>query len=149
MIISSVLSNRQPTRRIQHAQPRVSQPLPACPEQTLECISVAPARQRYPADQQLISMSIIIVDAVVDGPISAEFSIVCFGAVLFDEQLDKTFYGQTRPISERFDPEALAISGFSREQHLTFEDPKSVMESFAVWLETHSKGRPVFVSDNV
>jgi hypothetical protein len=94
-------------------------------------------------------MSLIIVDVESDGPIPAEFSMVCFGAILFDEHLDKSFYGQTRPISERFVPEALAVSGFSRDQHLGFEDPKIVMESFASWLDQHSKGRPVFVSDNV
>jgi DNA polymerase III epsilon subunit-like protein len=94
-------------------------------------------------------MSFIIVDVESDGPIPAEFSIVCFGAVLFDEHLEQSFYGKTRPISDRFVPEALAVSGFSREQHLGFDDPKSVMESFAAWLDQHAKGRPVFVSDNV
>ena len=74
--------------------------------------------------------------------------MVCFGAVVFDERLDQTFYGQTRPISDRFAPEALAVSGFSREQHLAFDDPKLVMEKFANWLAGHSKGRPVLVSDN-
>ncbi|MGD0253296.1 MAG: exonuclease, partial [Verrucomicrobiota bacterium] len=74
--------------------------------------------------------------------------MVCFGAVIFDDLLDKTFYGRTRPISERFGPEALAVSGFSREQHLGFEEPKTVMETFAAWLEKHAEGRPVFVSDN-
>jgi hypothetical protein len=43
--------------------------------------------------------------------------------------------------------EALAVSGFSRVQHLGFDDPKSVMESFAAWLDQHAKGRPVFVSE--
>ena len=94
-------------------------------------------------------MSYIIVDVESDGPIPAEFSMVCFGAVLFDERLDQSFYGQTRPVSDRFLPEALAVSGFSREQHLSFEEPKSVMESFAGWLEQHAASRPVFVSDNV
>lgn len=94
-------------------------------------------------------MSFIIVDVESDGPIPAEFSMVCFGAVLFDEALDKSFYGKTRPISERFIPEALAISGFSREEHLSFEEPKVVMEAFAAWLDEHAKGWPVFVSDNL
>ncbi len=93
-------------------------------------------------------MSYVIVDVESDGPIPAEFSMVCFGAVLFDDALDKSFYGKTRPISERFDPEALAISGFSREQHLSFDDPKTVMENFATWIGQYSEGRPVFVSDN-
>ena len=94
-------------------------------------------------------MSFIVVDVEADGPIPAEYSMVCFGAVLFAEALDKSFYGQTRPISDRSNPDALAVSGFSREQHLAFNDPKAVMEQFAQWLEENSKGRPVFVSDNL
>lgn len=94
-------------------------------------------------------MSYIIVDVEADGPIPAEFSIVCFGAVVFDDRLDRTFYGRTRPISDRFVPEALAVSGFSREQHLTFDDPKAVMENFGAWLTAQSNGRPIFVSDNL
>ncbi len=94
-------------------------------------------------------MSFIVVDVEADGPIPAEYSMVCFGAVLFDDALDKSFYGQLRPISDRFVPGALAVSGVSREQHQTFDDPKIVMENFAGWLERNSKGRPVFVSDNL
>jgi len=94
-------------------------------------------------------MSYVIVDVEADGPIPAEFSMVCFGAVLFDEPLEQSFYGRTRPLGGQFLPEALAVSGFSREQHLTFDDPKTVMAAFAAWLERHSKGRPIFVSDNV
>jgi len=94
-------------------------------------------------------MSFIIVDVESDGPVPADFSMVCFGAVLFDDALATTFYGRTRPISQKFIPEALAVSGFSREQHLSFDDPKEVMQQFAAWLERHTKGRPVFVSDNL
>jgi len=94
-------------------------------------------------------MSLFIVDVEADGPIPAEFSMVCFGAVLFDAALAQSFYGQTRPVSDRFDPKALAISSFSREQHLGFDEPKAVMEGFALWLEQHSAGPAVFVSDNL
>jgi hypothetical protein len=93
-------------------------------------------------------MSYVIVDVESDGPIPAEFSMVCFGAVIFDEVLDQTFYGQTRPISDRFSPEALSVSGFSREQHMRFGEPEGVMENFAGWLGKNSKGRAKFVSDN-
>ena len=93
-------------------------------------------------------MSYVIVDIESDGPIPAEFSMVCFGAVVFDDRLDTTFYGKTRPIADRFVPEALAVSGFSREQHMVSDDPKAVMENFAAWLEQQSKGRPIFVSDS-
>lgn len=94
-------------------------------------------------------MSFIIVDVEADGPIPAEFSMVCFGAVIFDEALDNSFYGQTQPVSDRFVPEALAISGFSREQHLGFDEAKVVMEKFDAWLDEQSQGHPVFVSDNL
>ena len=94
-------------------------------------------------------MSYVIVDVESDGPIPTEFSMVCFGAVIFDDLLDKTFYGRTRPIADRFVPEALAVSGFSREQHMAFDDPKAVMENFARWLGEQTKGRPIFVSDNL
>jgi DNA polymerase III epsilon subunit-like protein len=94
-------------------------------------------------------MSYIVVDVEADGPIPSEFSMVCFGAVRFSDTLDRTFYGKTKPISERFIPEALAVSHFSREEHQSFDDPKTVMENFSAWLSAESKSRPVFVSDNL
>jgi DNA polymerase III epsilon subunit-like protein len=94
-------------------------------------------------------VSFIIVDVEADGPIPAEYSMICFGAVRFDEALDQSFYGRTRPISDRFIPETLAVSGFSRDQHLNFEDPKAVMAKFAAWLDDRSEGLAVFVSDNL
>jgi DNA polymerase III epsilon subunit-like protein len=94
-------------------------------------------------------MSYVIVDVEADGPIPGEFSMVCFGAVVFQEGLNQTFYGRTRPISERFIPEALAISGFSQQEHQGFDEPKDVMQAFDEWLAKRSSGRPVFVSDNL
>ena len=94
-------------------------------------------------------MSFVIVDVEADGPIPADYSMVCFGAVVFDAALATTFYGRTRPISDRHVPEALAVSGFSRAEHEAFDDPAVVMTQFAEWLEQHSRNRPVFVSDNL
>jgi hypothetical protein len=94
-------------------------------------------------------MPFICVDVESDGPIPHIYSMVCFGAVVVEEPITKTFYGQTNPISDKWIPEALAISGFTREQHQKFDDPKLVMEKFAQWiLANNSNGRPVFVSDN-
>jgi len=42
-------------------------------------------------------MSYVIVDIESDGPIPAEFSMVYFGAVVFDDRLDRTFYGRAAP----------------------------------------------------
>jgi hypothetical protein len=75
--------------------------------------------------------------------------MVSFGAVHLDEPLATTFYGQTRPISDKFVPEALAVSGHTRDAHATFDDPIEVMTRFESWLTKHSRGRPVFVSDNL
>lgn len=74
--------------------------------------------------------------------------MVCFGAVLVDEQLDKTFYGQLKPISDNFNPEALAVSGFSRAETEKFNDSKEVMLEFKDWIALNSTGRPLFISDN-
>lgn len=89
-----------------------------------------------------------MVDIESDGPIPGDYSMICFGAVLVDEQLDRTFYGKLKPISEQFDPTALSISGFSREETLAFDDPKTVMTDFKAWIQENSKGRPIFISDN-
>lgn len=94
-------------------------------------------------------MSYIVVDVESDGPIPHRFSMVCFGAVIVEPTLSRTFYGKTKPISIEWNPEALAISGFTREQHETFDNPKDVMELFASWIEANSKGKPLFISDNL
>jgi len=93
-------------------------------------------------------MSYIMVDVESDGPIPKKHSMVCFGAIVVEPSLSKTFYGKTRPISDSWVPEALAVSGIGREQHIGFDDPREVMERFAQWIEQNSAGRPRFVSDN-
>ena len=94
-------------------------------------------------------MSLVVVDVEADGAIPHKYSMVCFGAVIVEPGLSKTFYGQTKPVSDDFIPEALAISGFSREEHLTFDDPRPMMLQFKDWLNENVKGRPIFISDNL
>jgi DNA polymerase III epsilon subunit-like protein len=93
-------------------------------------------------------MSYIMVDIESDGPIPGDYSMICFGAVVVEKGLERTFYGQLKPISEKFIPEALAVSGFSREETLAFPEAESVMHSFTDWLATISKDRLMFISDN-
>ena len=93
-------------------------------------------------------MAYIMVDVESDGPIPGDYSMISFGAVLVNEALDKTFYGRLKPISDKYIPEALAVSGHSREETTQFEDPKEVMEKFAGWLKSVAKDRVVFISDN-
>lgn len=95
-------------------------------------------------------MSLIVVDIEADGPIPPDYSMVSFGAVIVEQSLTKTFYGEIMPISENWKADALAISGISREKHLTFREPAIVLQEFKEWIEANNKGgRPIFVSDNL
>ena len=93
-------------------------------------------------------MSFIMVDIESDGPIPGDYSMVCFGAIVVEPSLSKTFYGRLAPISAAWIPAALEVSGFSREETLAFDDPAAVMQSFADWLAAKSDGRPQFIADN-
>jgi DNA polymerase III epsilon subunit-like protein len=93
-------------------------------------------------------MSRIMIDIVADGPIPGDYSMISFGAVVLESGLERTFYGELRPISDRFIPEALAVSGFTREQTLAFPEPEGVMRRFAEWIAEVGAGRPMFISDN-
>jgi hypothetical protein len=89
-----------------------------------------------------------MVDVESDGPIPGNYSMIALGAVVVRDGLADTFYGKLRPISETHIPEALAVSGFTREETLEFREPRQVMEDFAAWIAKVSRGRPVFISDN-
>lgn len=93
-------------------------------------------------------MSYIMVDVEADGPIPGDYSMISFGAVIVNPALNQTFYGQLKPISEKFVPEALAVSGYSREQILNFDEPVMVMQNFADWIKANCKDQPIFISDN-
>jgi hypothetical protein len=89
-----------------------------------------------------------MVDIESDGPIPGDYSMICFGAVVVEPTLSKIFYGELRPISDHWIPEALAVSGFTRQQVLEFPDAESVIRQFQAWLSEHSGDRPMFIPDN-
>lgn len=91
-------------------------------------------------------MSLIVVDVESDGPAPGLYSMVCFGAVEVNN-LSNTFYGETAPISDTWQPEALAISGITRDRHLQFADSKLTMNRFDRWLAQFQK--PTFITDNL
>ena len=93
-------------------------------------------------------MAYVMVDIEADGPIPGDFSMVCLGAIIVEPSLSRTFYGRLRPISEQYNPDALEVSGFSRDETLAFDDPKTVMAAFAAWVAQHGGKRTVFISDN-
>ena len=92
----------------------------------------------------------ISIDVESDGPIPGDNSMISFGAVLIkaDGNLDTTFYGTMKSISDKWVPEALAISGFTREETMAFRDPREVMTEFGHWLSNYCGERPMFISDN-
>lgn len=94
-------------------------------------------------------MSYFSIDVESDEQSPATGSMVCFGAVKVSD-MSKTFYGQTAPITDNWNPEALAISGFSREEHEAFDPPDYVMAKFFDWVMEVNEGttRPIFICDN-
>ncbi len=93
-------------------------------------------------------MTYIMVDIEADGPIPGDYSMVCFGAIVVEPSLDRTFYGRLKPISDQWIAAALQVSGFTREQTLGFDEPAAVMQQFADWIARIRNGQPMFVSDN-
>jgi hypothetical protein len=93
-------------------------------------------------------MSYFMIDIEADGPVPGDYSMNCFGAVLVKEGLTETFYGELRPVSDKWMPGALEVSGFTREETLRFGDPETAMRGFSEWIREKSAGRPIFISDN-
>ncbi len=91
----------------------------------------------------------VMVDVESDGPCPGKHSMICFGAVIVEAGLQRTFYAELKPISEIYIPEALAISGFTREDTMKFPDPRDAMQNFETWLGKNIPNkRPIFWSDN-
>lgn len=102
----------------------------------------------------------ISVDIEADGPIPGDYSMLSFGlavAGLYDgaefQTLDpeeRTFYAELRPISEKFDPPALAVSGLDRDLLLREgRDPGEAMTEAAAWVRSvggELEAMPVFVA---
>ncbi|MES2206905.1 MAG: 3'-5' exoribonuclease [Pseudomonadota bacterium] len=93
-------------------------------------------------------MTYIMVDIEADGPIPGDYSMISLGAIIVEPTLSNTFYGRLKPISEQWVPEALKISGFTRQETLTFDEPKLVMEKLNHWLMQQINDKPLFISDN-
>lgn len=89
-----------------------------------------------------------MVDVEADGPVPGDYSMVALGAIVAEPGLEKTFYARLRPVSRNYLPEYLAVTGFTREQTLAFEEPAEALQRFDLWLHRNSRGQPAFVSDN-
>jgi hypothetical protein len=90
----------------------------------------------------------VSVDIEADGPAPGIYSMICFGAVIVETGLQRTFYAELKPVSDIWVPDALAVSGFSREQTMKFPDPMDAMQNFEIWLTNNIEGRPILWADN-
>lgn len=89
----------------------------------------------------------IATDVEADGPIPGPYSMLALGmAVVGQPKL--CFYTELRPISDKFLPEALAVSGLNRNRLLEeAPTPEEAMTAAARWVNNLRKiGRPVFLA---
>lgn len=93
----------------------------------------------------------ISVAIEADGPIPGPYSMISIGAAVAGTQdadtftaanpEQDTFYRELRPISDDFDPEALAISGLDRNLLLREgTEPAAAMREFTTWVREVSAG---------
>ncbi len=89
----------------------------------------------------------IAVDVEADGPIPGPYSMISLGMAVVGKP-DLMFYTEIKPISDEFDPAALAVSGLDRD-HLLQNAPEAgqAMQAAHEWINTLRKiGRPVFLA---
>jgi DNA polymerase III epsilon subunit-like protein len=101
----------------------------------------------------------VSTDIETDGPIPGEFSILSFALCLasrydgsefevIEPDPETTFYAELKPISKRFEPEALEVHGLDRDAlAVDGKDPEAAMTEAAQWIAAHADGaRPVLVA---
>jgi len=91
----------------------------------------------------------VSVDVETTGPVPGEYNLLSIGACIVGDSRE-FFSSKLRPITDRFVPEALKISGLSLEElRRSGEDPAVAMQRFAAWVTVACAGaRPVFVGFN-
>jgi hypothetical protein len=97
-------------------------------------------------------------DIETDGPIPGPFSMLSFGLVVagrFDgtsferpRSHDSTFYAELRPISDRWDPEAMKVNGLDRDRLMREgRSPGDALNDASAWIRRLANGgRPVLVA---
>jgi len=76
--------------------------------------------------------------------------MISLGAVVCTPPFDDSFYCTIRPVTDEYISEALAVSGFTREETLKFNPPEMEIARFNEWLKNLKmrKGYPIFIADN-
>jgi hypothetical protein len=100
----------------------------------------------------------ISVDVEADGSVPLVHSLLSLGACVagtFDgkvfrrvDPLGCTFYAELRPVSDEFNPAAVAVAGLDRARlAVEGEKPGVAMRRFVAWVHEAARGgRPVFVA---
>ncbi|MGW7366989.1 exonuclease [Streptomyces sp. NPDC054841] len=102
----------------------------------------------------------VSADVEADGPVPGPFSMSSFGLAVAGvhdgtafqacDPAERTFYAELKPISDAYDPEALAVSGLDRGRLAREgQDPAQAMNAAAAWLAGVSDelaAVPVFVA---
>jgi len=91
----------------------------------------------------------ISVDVETSGPIPGEYNMLSLGACVVGD-VSKTFYRELKPITDKFVPEAIEVSGLSLEKlKETASEPAVAMQDFESWINSISNGRrAVFTAFN-
>jgi hypothetical protein len=99
-----------------------------------------------------------MTDVETDGPTPGDYSMIKLGCVLARPERrsggvsslvsSPIFYGTLRPVSSLYEPEALRVTGVTRDQSLEFADPYKTVRRFVEWVDSNTVGRPMFISDN-
>jgi DNA polymerase III alpha subunit (gram-positive type) len=92
----------------------------------------------------------ISVDIEASGPIPGEYSMLSLGACLIEDTA-VGFYREIAPITDKFVPKAMEVTGFDLESlKLSGTSPGAAMEDFAQWIAEHvgNDQKSVFVGFN-
>jgi len=91
----------------------------------------------------------ISVDIEASGPIPGEYSMLSLGACVIGD-VSKTFYREFKPITDKYTPEAIGVSGFSLEKlKETGSEPAAAMLDFESWItQVSGDNKPVFTGFN-
>ena len=93
-----------------------------------------------------MSATHIILDVEADGPCPGLYSMLEVGLVVADGKFDNTFQAQFCPVTDKYDPYALAAIERTREETLTYVSPLTSTMLMKEWLEQFE--RPIIWSDN-
>ncbi|MEA2343997.1 MAG: hypothetical protein QOF63_2166 [Thermoanaerobaculia bacterium] len=109
-------------------------------------------------DELALTDAYFSADVETDGPIPGQFSMLSFALVyagafdghsfVRDRELSQSLYFELKPISERFEPEALAVNRLDRDRLLEEgRDPKAAMTEATEWVRNVAAGRrPILVA---